>query len=222
MARYGSSSSTTSMKQAAEPGKLSEPVSARERLLAAAKRMFAKDGYDFTSTIAVARAAGTSESQLMKHFGSKEGLLEAVFDAGWQEMSYTFSAIHQLSSPTEKLEVILELILAALDRDSELKELMLLEGRRIRKGGHLVLLTKGYLRFIGVLDAILLEMRAGGELRQDVEIDAVRSALNSVFEGMLRDQVLANRMGYPASYDRAELMRVFHIVIGAFLASRER
>jgi AcrR family transcriptional regulator len=204
------------MKLTVKSNKTSSTVPARERMLIAGKHLFAKDGYDFTSTVTVARAAGTSESQLMKHFGSKEGLLEAIFNAGWEEMSYTFSAIHQLHSPAEKLEVILELILAALDRDPELKELMLLEGRRIRKGGHLILLTKGYLRFIGVLDAILLEMRAGGELRQDVEIDAVRSALNSVFEGMLRDQVLANRMGYPARYDRAELTRVFRIVLGAF------
>jgi AcrR family transcriptional regulator len=191
-------------------------TSARDRILAAAKHLFAQDGFDNTSTVAVARAAGTSESQLMKHFGSKEGLLEAIFNAGWDEMSYTFSAIHQLHAPTEKLEVILELILAALDRDPELKELMLLEGRRIRKGGHVVLLTKGYLKFIGVLDAILLEMRAAGELREDVSLDSIRSAMNAIFEGMLRDQVLASRMGYPARFDRAELMHIFRIVLGAF------
>jgi TetR/AcrR family transcriptional repressor of uid operon len=196
--------------------------SARERILAAAKHLFARDGFDNTSTIAVARAAGTSESQLMKHFGSKEGLLEAIFNAGWDEMSYTFSAIHQLRAPTEKLEVILELILAALDRDPELKELMLLEGRRIRKGGHVVLLTQGYLKFIGVLDAILLEMRAAGELRDDVSLDSIRSAMNSIFEGMLRDQVLASRMGYPAHFDRAELMHIFRIVLGAFLVPTKR
>jgi hypothetical protein len=34
---------------------------------------------------------------------------------------------------------------------------------------------------------------------------------------MLRDQVLASRMGYPARYDRSELIRIFHIVLGAFL-----
>src|SRR5882724_8372650 len=116
------------MKLVVRPAKTSSAVSARERMLTAGKHLSAKDGYDFTSTVAVARAAGTSESQLMKHFGSKEGLLEAIFNAGWEEMSYTFSAIHQLQAPTEKLEVMLELILAALDRDLELKELMLLEG----------------------------------------------------------------------------------------------
>jgi len=37
----------------------------------------------------------------MKHFGSKEGLLESIFDAGWASMSYIFRAIHELSSPAE-------------------------------------------------------------------------------------------------------------------------
>src|SRR5437868_6726008 len=83
-------------------------ASARDRILSSAKRLFAKQGYDHTSTVAIARAAGTSESQVMKHFGSKEGLLEEIFNAGWEEMSYSFRAIHELRSPTEKLEVILE------------------------------------------------------------------------------------------------------------------
>ena len=56
---------------------------ARERMLQVAKQLFAERGYENTSTVAIARAAGSSESQLMKHFGSKEGLLEAVFDQGW-------------------------------------------------------------------------------------------------------------------------------------------
>ncbi|HUS19879.1 MAG TPA: TetR/AcrR family transcriptional regulator [Terriglobales bacterium] len=185
-----------------------------------AKHLFAKDGYDNTSTAAIARMAGTSESQLMKHFASKEGLLEAIFDAGWGSMAYMFRAIHDLPSPTEKLEVMLEMILTSLERDPELRDLMLLEGRRIRKEGHMVLLTKGYLQFVGVIDAILTEMRATGELRGDVNNDAVRSALNSLFEGMLRDLVLAQRTGFPASYGRDDLRRVFKIVMQAFVTTR--
>ena len=182
----------------------------------AAKNLFAKDGYDNTSTAAIARIAGTSESQLMKHFGSKEGLLEAIFDEGWGAMAYMFRAIHDLNSPTEKLEVMLEMILTNLERDPELRDLMLLEGRRIRKEGHMILLTKGYLQFVGVIDAILAEMRASGELRTDVSSDAIRSALNSMFEGMLRDLVMAQRMGFPANYSRQDLRRIFKIVMQAF------
>jgi AcrR family transcriptional regulator len=194
-----------------------EHSSSRSRILASAKQLFAKDGYDNTSTASIARKAGTSESQLMKHFGSKEGLLEAIFDDGWSNISYMFQAIHDIPSPAEKLEVMLEMIMASLERDPDLKDLMLLEGRRIRKEGHMVLLTKGYLRFIGVVDAILTEMRASGELRQDVRVDSVRSAMVSMFEGMLRDLVLARRIGFPAQYDAEEMRMIFRIVLKAFL-----
>jgi AcrR family transcriptional regulator len=193
--------------------------SSHDRILLSAKQLFAKDGYDNTSTAAIARLAGTSESQLMKHFGNKEGLLEAIFDAGWSGMSYMFRAIHDLHSPTEKLEVMLEMILTSLERDPELRDLMLLEGRRIRKEGHMVLLTKGYLQFVGVIDAVLTEMRASGELRTTVHNDAIRSALNSMFEGMLRDMVLAQRMGFPANYGRDDLRRIFRLVMKAFVTA---
>ena len=193
-----------------------EGSSSRDRILFSGKHLFAKEGYENTSTAAIARMAGTSESQLVKHFGSKEGLLEAIFDAGWQEMSYSFRAIHDLPSPAEKLEVLLELILTALDRDPELKELMLLEGRRIRKEGRIVLLTRGYQQFVQVVDGVLAEMRARGELREDIHIDAIRSGLASLFEGMLRDQVIAKRMGFPATYDSSEVKKVFKVVLGGF------
>ena len=60
--------------------KTTSALSSHDRILLAAKRLFAKDGYENTSTVAIAREAGTSESQLMKHFGSKQGLLVAIFD----------------------------------------------------------------------------------------------------------------------------------------------
>ncbi len=58
-------------------------VSSHDRILRSAKHLFARNGYENTSTVAIAREAGTSESQLMKHFGSKQGLLLAIFDRGW-------------------------------------------------------------------------------------------------------------------------------------------
>ena len=64
-----------------------EQLSSHDRILMAAKHLFARGGYENTSTVAIAREAGTSESQLMKHFGSKQGLLGAIFDRGWQGIS---------------------------------------------------------------------------------------------------------------------------------------
>src|SRR3954471_5570893 len=138
--------------------------SSRDRILMAAKQLFASRGYENTSTVAIARLAGTSESQLMKHFGSKEGLLEAIFDAAWAQLSTRFAALQSIKSPREELNLLLETFLNALETDPATKELMLLEGRRVRKEGNLVVLTRGYLQFVQLVDTILTELKIGGEL----------------------------------------------------------
>lgn len=194
-------------------------VSSHDRILQAAKQLFAERGYENTSTVNIARLAGTSESQLMKHFGSKEGLLEAIFESGWEQMSFYFRAIHELHSPVEKLLALLDLVMKSLDRDPDLKQLMLLEGRRVRREGHLVLMTKGYLQFVQVVDGILTEMQRNQTMRDDLEPQAVRSALMGMFEGMMRDQVLAKRVGYPAQFSPEDLRKIFHAVVGAVVKS---
>ena len=84
-------------------------LSSHDRILLAAKRLFAQNGYENTSTVAIAREAGTSESQLMKHFGSKLGLLMAVFEWGWIGISERSRAINY-SSPADRLIAVLQAI----------------------------------------------------------------------------------------------------------------
>ena len=51
---------------------------ARQLLLSAAARVFARDGLDGATTKAISREAGVNEVTLFRHFGSKERLIEAV------------------------------------------------------------------------------------------------------------------------------------------------
>jgi len=190
---------------------------ARDRMLQVAKQLFAERGYENTSTVAIARAAGSSESQLMKHFGSKEGLLEAVFDQGWSILTERLGDLDSLRDGRQKIEQLVGAMLVALEADPVLKELLLLEGRRIRKEGHMILMTRGFLEIVGTLDRILNEMRRHGELRPGLNPQAVRSALIGGVEGMLRDQVLAKRTGYPATYSLEEIREIFQRSLAAFL-----
>jgi len=82
--------------------KTTSALSSHDRILLAAKRLFAESGYENTSTVAIARDAGTSESQLMKHFGSKQGLLVAIFDRGWASIGERIKAIPN-GSPADRL-----------------------------------------------------------------------------------------------------------------------
>ena len=197
------------------------PESSYDRLLEAARQLFATRGYENTSTAMIAREAKSSESQLVKHFGGKEGLLEAIFENGWQRMGYMFEALEVAANPREKLRMLLDLFLRVFEQDPALKELMLLESRRIRKEGHGVMLTQGYSHFVMIVEKILAEMANRGELRPGFTPAMIRTALVGLLEGLLREQVLAARHQQPATHLTPENIRmVFNVVFEAMLVNK--
>jgi len=192
-------------------------LSSHDRILLSARALFSSQGYEHATTSAIARMAGTSESQLIKHFSSKEGLLAAIFDQSWQRLSKGLAqALPKCETPYDKLSALIELILDAMEKDMGLRTLMLLEGRRIRKHGSLVLLTDGFLELVATMDRLLTEMRDSGQLQPDLNVQAVRSALIGAFEGLLRDQILAERGNYPAAYGPEDLRKVLRLVLDCF------
>lgn len=63
-----------------------------ERLLASAAWLFCHMGFQATGVDAIARRAGTAKTSLYKHFGNKEGLIEAVLEregAAWRSWFFT-------------------------------------------------------------------------------------------------------------------------------------
>ena len=192
------------------------PLSSRERILMAAKRLFARNGYENTSTVAISREAGTSESQMMKHFGSKQGLLAAILDRGWATIAERVQMAQKNASLSQRLLGALEAIAVELDNDSDLKEIMLLEAWRVRKDNRDVLLSQGYHRFAEVVDGILSEMRERGQVRSDVNLQAVRAAFIGMTEGLLRDQVVAKRSEFIADYNFEDVRKVLEIMVPAF------
>jgi AcrR family transcriptional regulator len=195
--------------------KTTPTLSSHDRILLAAKRLFAKDGYENTSTVAIARDAGTSESQLMKHFGSKQGLLVAIFDRGWVSISERIKAIPN-GSPADRLLAVFEAITIELDNDPEQKTLTMLEARRVRKDNTTVLMGEGTLQFREMLDRILQDMRNEGQIRPDINLQAVRAAIIGMAEGLWRDQVVANRSDLRADYGFDDVRQVMELLIGAF------
>ncbi len=192
----------------------------RERIREAAKNLFGERGYEATSTAAICRLAGTSESQLIKHFGSKQGVLEAVFQYAWDQVNPALRlATESISSPRQKFQMAIEMMLNFLNKDEQLLRLFLLEGRRIRDDGKQVVLVPGFLEFVKILDEILQELSDRGELA--VHAQALRSALMGAVEGLLRDKILACAMGYPASFSDADVRSLCFTFLNASLGANE-
>jgi len=189
--------------------------SSRERILLAAKHLFARNGYENTSTVAIARDAGTSESQLMKHFGSKQGLLAAILDRGWAAIIRRVQALERDARLADRLLAMLETIVIEMENDHELKELMTLEAHRVRKDSRDVLMSRGYRQFTELFDDLLSEMRSQAQIRPDVNLEAVRAALIGMVESLLRDQVVARRSDLRASYRFDDVRHLLQVMVPA-------
>jgi AcrR family transcriptional regulator len=59
-------------------GRLAKGQSTRDQLVTAARALFARDGFDATSTEAVLQRSGVSRGSLYHHFPDKKALFEAV------------------------------------------------------------------------------------------------------------------------------------------------
>jgi len=192
------------------------PLSSHDRILMAAKRLFAYNGYENTSTVAIAREAGTSESQLMKHFGSKRGLLSVILDRGWTGIAARVQMVPANAPPADRLFRVLEAVIIELENDSDLRNLMVLEAGRVRKDNRDVIVSHGFQQFAEVVYAILAEMRDQGQISSDLNLEALRAAFVGMTKGLLRDPVLAQRSEFRASYSSDDLKKVLGALISAF------
>jgi AcrR family transcriptional regulator len=83
----------------------------REQLIAVATKLFAKTGYDATTTAEIAKAAGVTEPILYRHFESKQELFVAIVrDVSAQTMRGWNESIQGTNDPAEKIRRVCEVI----------------------------------------------------------------------------------------------------------------
>ena len=81
----------------------------QEKILTTALQLFADKGYDATSTSKVAKAAGVSEGLIFRHFGNKEGLLNAIKQYGMEKAALVIGPILEENDPKKIIKAALEM-----------------------------------------------------------------------------------------------------------------
>lgn len=186
----------------------------RNRLLNAGKTLFARNGYEQTSTAAIAREAGSSESQLIRYFGGKAGLLETIFNESWASLNEAIGyRITSADSGREAVQKLLGLMIQALSADHDIAFLFLFEGRRMRGGTHEVILSKGFIDFLEVVMALIEKGRRDGSFRTDIQPNVLCSAMLGCAEGMIRDRVLAERNNKPNPFTDDDIVKAFTAMV---------
>jgi|SRR5947209_611482 len=93
---------------------LESDLTAKARIRDAAMALFGNQGVAATSLRAVARAAGVSPGLVVHHFDSKEGLIQAVDEAGLAMINHALKEVSAEESGTEwmtrRAEVVAEFL----------------------------------------------------------------------------------------------------------------
>jgi AcrR family transcriptional regulator len=196
------------------PAKPERKMSAHDRLLAAGKTLFAENGYEATSTSSIASEAGTSESQLVRYFGGKAGLLEAIFNAGWGRLNQSIgSKVISASTGREAILVVLQTMSDAFHSDRELAKIFLFEGRRIRGAEHEVFISEGFVRFRELLHKLIKRGLADGSFKKKLPEAVVVSALIGCAEGMIRDRIVAEDSGRLEDFSTGDIAKTVSAIL---------
>lgn len=181
----------------------------RSRLLEAGKTLFAQNGYEQTATAAIAREAGTSESQLMRYYGGKAGLLSAIFNQSWATLNQLMQGrIAAAADANEALAAILDTMVEGLTADPDAAFLFLFEGHRVRSGSEIER-SQGFTDFRELMRVVVSRGRRDGTLGDRHNDEALAVALVGAVEALLRERLIARRGNQPDPFNDEELKAVF-------------
>ncbi|HEY3447506.1 MAG TPA: TetR/AcrR family transcriptional regulator [Myxococcales bacterium] len=167
----------------------------RKQILDAAVQCFAKQGYDRTSTAAIAKAAGVSQGIIFHHFATKEGLFSAVLRTGIDGFKDCLNKAEQSHlAPAEKIQFLLRLMGEMAMAESSRTEIIIRQLFQVQLDPEMVEASG----IMGVISTIRDAFEEGRQSGAFGEIDTQTAALS------ILGIYLANYVGWSAlgkSYD---------------------
>ena len=185
----------------AEPPVSEAAIDRRGELLAAAVRVFARDGFYGARVGDIAEEAGVAHGLLYHYFRSKEEVLETIFRSSWQELVLQTERIEQSDAGLpDQLRRFASVFLGSWLADPDLVRVLIREIARSPEVGKRV-------AEIGIVFAALARMieqaRERGEVRADVDATLVSFVYYGALEEILTGWVLGQLPGEEADVRRA-------------------
>lgn len=131
-------STTSPRKKAAVPRVLparSSPSIARDEILKAALKVFARDSFEGASLQTIARQAGITQPLLHYHFGSKENLWKAAADFALADLKTFYQTVSSTTVDLQPVDALRVLCRAFLKFSSECPEHGLIIFNEVRTKG---------------------------------------------------------------------------------------
>ena len=191
--------------QRAPRAERSDALANRQRILEAAREVFARRGLS-AEVREIAERAGVGIGTLYRHFENREGLLGALVHQAGEDLLRRLQAVAKTEEPRAALRATIHAAAQFCEQFGALTEVMLARDiDKFHPGGHDEFhadYPDFHDDFIAVLADLLQRGMRDGIFRPDLDVAVAIGALESIFvSGMLL--ALATQRSYPAAADAA-------------------
>lgn len=180
----------------------------RGRILAAAVRIFSRNGFFNSKVSEIARASGVADGTIYLYFRNKDDILISIFE---EKMGEVVADVRRRvaggGNSVEKLRIFIENHMNLLERESGLVEVIQVELRQSSK------FLKDYtpvkfFEYLDVIRDILEEGKREGVIRPDLNVSVARRAIFGALDEMCLTWVLSKKPKYHPSVTAPEICRL--------------
>jgi AcrR family transcriptional regulator len=193
----------------------------RDRILAAAARVFAEKGYHSSTIADVVRESGLSVGAIYSYFSGKDELIRLTCDEiaarGLDELAVRLAPA---STTAERLAISIRLYIETIDEyDGAPGQLSLVQAwaEADREPGVREMLARRRERLAGAGQVLLRQGVISGELPAWLDVDAVTRGLLALLDGLMLQRIEAGDTYRPADLER-RATAIVDLLLGAAAA----
>ena len=172
------------------------------RILDAAVRVFAAQGYDAARVGDVAKEAGVAYGLVYHYYASKDAVLEAVFREAWGRLLAAVALAEETGEDAaEQLELVVKIVLRAWRDDPDLVRLLV---REVTRNPHIQDELDEIGQAFATLERMVRRGQADGTFRADLDPKLAAWMLYGALEEVLTGWVLGQLPDDAAAVGAAE------------------
>lgn len=179
------------------------------RIIEAAIKVFAKNGFYNSKVSEIARAAQVADGTIYLYFQNKDDILISLFEEEMQRvLERVQKAVALETEPAKKLERFALAHLSLIEENQDMAEIIQVEIRQSSK------FMRGYenvkfLQYLNLISSIIKEGQALGVFRPDIKPGIVKRAFFGALDEMSRYWVLSSAKKYSISTAAREISAFF-------------
>lgn len=165
----------------------------KQRIMNAAIRVLARNGYNDTTVSQIAKAAEVADGTLYLYFENKDDLLARIFDEITEHfIREGMEILSEIESPIERLKAIAQLHLRNIGADEDLACIFQIELRHSAR--HMKLFSETKLReYFTIIENLIRDAQALGQVREDINPWLTTKILFGALDEMATNWVLRKR-----------------------------